>query len=398
MDRANTQVRTLVFEIEGRASDDAIPVVVSTDVVAQMPDGPEILVHTADAIDLKRAPLPIIATHRSGQLNVGLVDNLTINNGQLRGIARFGSRAEAAEYKADVLNRTIRSVSVGYARIKGYFRRSDEVLVVTRWMPTHAALVAEPVDIHAGFFRSLESVPAFEVGAEPLVAVTEVESASRAAALPPQPAATAARKEQQMENEAKAAAEAAEAAKKEREKDEQERAVREARAKNDAKSAGELEGSRVRAIENLCKMNRLDDRYRNMWVNQGLSLEEVSEDILKILEERGKSNPQPASRLGLTAQETQRFSLQRAIAAISTPTPDWKDAGFELECSRSVAKRVGKTMEPTKFFVPFEVMERPLDQQVRQYLEALGARLELVAVFDEEDQRVPINLGKDAAS
>ena len=30
---------------------------------------------------------------------------------------------------------------------------------------------------------------------------------------------------------------------------------------------------------------------------------------------------------------------------------------------------------------------------LRQYLEALGARLELVAVFDEEGRRVPIQLG-----
>src|SRR5205823_14595511 len=30
---------------------------------------------------------------------------------------------------------------------------------------------------------------------------------------------------------------------------------------------------------------------------------------------------------------------------------------------------------------------------LRQYLEALGARLELVAVFDEEGRRVPIHLG-----
>jgi len=35
---------------------------------------------------------------------------------------------------------------------------------------------------------------------------------------------------------------------------------------------------------------------------------------------------------------------------------------------------------------------------LRQYLEALGARLELVAVFDDEDQRVPIHLGKDTAA
>lgn len=35
---------------------------------------------------------------------------------------------------------------------------------------------------------------------------------------------------------------------------------------------------------------------------------------------------------------------------------------------------------------------------LRQYLEALGARLELIAVFDEEERRVPINLGKESAA
>lgn len=35
---------------------------------------------------------------------------------------------------------------------------------------------------------------------------------------------------------------------------------------------------------------------------------------------------------------------------------------------------------------------------LRHYLEALGARLELVAVFDDEDRRVPIQLGKDDAA
>jgi predicted XRE-type DNA-binding protein len=35
---------------------------------------------------------------------------------------------------------------------------------------------------------------------------------------------------------------------------------------------------------------------------------------------------------------------------------------------------------------------------LRNYLEALGARLELVAVFDDEERRVPINLGQDSAA
>jgi DNA-binding XRE family transcriptional regulator len=35
---------------------------------------------------------------------------------------------------------------------------------------------------------------------------------------------------------------------------------------------------------------------------------------------------------------------------------------------------------------------------LRQYLEALGARLELVAVFDDDDRRVPVHLGRDSAA
>jgi DNA-directed RNA polymerase specialized sigma subunit len=35
---------------------------------------------------------------------------------------------------------------------------------------------------------------------------------------------------------------------------------------------------------------------------------------------------------------------------------------------------------------------------LRDYLEALGARLELVAVFDEEGRRVPVHLGKESAA
>lgn len=35
---------------------------------------------------------------------------------------------------------------------------------------------------------------------------------------------------------------------------------------------------------------------------------------------------------------------------------------------------------------------------LRDYLEALGARLELVAVIDDEDRCVPVHLGKEPAT
>src|SRR3990167_3982167 len=140
--RQLSQTRSLVFDVAARSADsESIPVVVSSDAPVEMPDGPELLVHTRDAIDLTRAPLPIIATHKSGQINVGIVDGLRAENGKLRGDARFGSRAEAIEYRADVLSGIIRSVSAGYRRIDARVRK-DGVLVTTRWMPTHVAMVA----------------------------------------------------------------------------------------------------------------------------------------------------------------------------------------------------------------------------------------------------------------
>lgn len=35
---------------------------------------------------------------------------------------------------------------------------------------------------------------------------------------------------------------------------------------------------------------------------------------------------------------------------------------------------------------------------LRDYLEAIGARLELVAVFDDDERRVPVHLGKEPAA
>jgi DNA-binding Xre family transcriptional regulator len=45
----------------------------------------------------------------------------------------------------------------------------------------------------------------------------------------------------------------------------------------------------------------------------------------------------------------------------------------------------------------FENAEDVRISTLREYLEALGARLELIAVFDDEPRRIQINLGKDAA-
>jgi len=333
-DRKNLQVRTFAFEVDERAAaGDGIPVVVSSDAVVDMPDGPEILLHSPEAIDLQRAPLPIIATHRSGQVNVGVIDNLTVSGGRLRGMATFGTRPEAAGYRDDVVNRIIRSVSVGYARIKGNIR-SDGVLHTTRWMPTHTALVAEPADINAGFFRELDSLPEFKI---------EVT----------QPAAPAASERKTMTVETQAAAGSS--------AEVETRAAAQPQQPT-GERAVEMERSRRRGIENICKANKIDDNLRDYWIGTGLSIEQLSDDVLKVIEERSKNAPKSEAAIGLSEKEAQSFSFFRAIRAVVDK--NWNNAGFELEASRAVAQRLGKMQDPNKFFVPFEVQRARRDLTV----------------------------------
>ena len=342
------QTRYFDFEIDERAAPgDGIPVVVSTDAVVEVADGPEVLVHTDSAIDLSRAPLPIIVTHRGGQISVGIVDGLRPVGGKLRGEAKFGARPEAAGYEADVRNKTIRSVSVGYARISAQYDARG-VLITNRWMPTHCAMVAEPADTGAGFFR--EALPRFELRqGEP--EPDDTFAAAPAAPALNQPAARAAQpKESNVDDNTQAAAGA-------NADNLQARGLPQPQG-TQGNQALEMERMRRRGIENLCKANGIEDGTRDYWIGAGLGLDAISDDILKIVQERGKANPQSQAKLGLSDGETRNYSLVRAIRAAYEN--NWSQAGFELECSREIAKRLDKVPDATRFFVPFEVQARSM--------------------------------------
>ena len=340
--RTSTQTREFTFDLSARGAGDAIPVVVSSDSVVEVADGPEILVHTTAAIDLSRAPLPIIATHRGGQVNVGIVDSLAIVGGQLRGLARFGTRPEAAGYREDVLAGIIRSVSVGYARITARIRK-DGVMVTERWLPSHAALVAEPADINAGFFR--------ELGARPIQFQPDDDGPAAAAPLTPPPAAPAATPEgaTMADQETTAGASADHGA-------HTRAALPPLPQGSTGNRALEMEQGRRRGIENLCRANKIDDNIRDHWIGTGLAIEAITDDLLQIIEQRGKNAPKSDAALGLSEGETRRFSLFNAVRA--TADKNWTKAGFELECSRAIAQKLGRVPDPNRFFVPFEVQHR----------------------------------------
>ena len=122
-------------------------------------------------------------------------------------------------------------------------------------------------------------------------------------------------------------------------------------------SAVEHEKRRIQAIKNLAEANNIPDQTRDGWITQGYDLQQVSEDILRIKAERSKNTPK--TKIGITEIETQRYSLIKAIRAAYEQK--WDNAPFELECTRTVAQTLGKVVDPKRFYIPYEVLERGVD-------------------------------------
>jgi len=115
------------------------------------------------------------------------------------------------------------------------------------------------------------------------------------------------------------------------------------------------ENRRISGIDSLVRVNNIDQAQRDLWVTSGTQLDGVADDLVKILEVRGKSAPQRA-RLGLSAREAESFSIRKAIYGCAMQ--NWKDAGLEAECSRELANKLGRHVENNRFLVPYEIQER----------------------------------------
>lgn len=118
----------------------------------------EVLSHDKKAIDLGRAPLPLIERHDGNTLPIGLVENVRIVDRKLKGEVRFGSSARAKEIEADVDAGIIRNLSVGYSIQETSETRDNKqlTLTATRWAPHEVSVIAMGADANAGFGRKLD--------------------------------------------------------------------------------------------------------------------------------------------------------------------------------------------------------------------------------------------------
>ena len=154
---ARRLLRAIAIEqLTEKVADDApIPCTIATQTPVQRFGTAEVLDCSATGVDLSRSPLPLIISHDSQQLSIGLVENLRAMGDRVVGEVRFASSSEAQQVRTDVLGGIHRSLSVGYAHLDD--GTPIEGGLMYRWQPYEVSIVSVPADPQAGFFRSLNT-------------------------------------------------------------------------------------------------------------------------------------------------------------------------------------------------------------------------------------------------
>jgi len=146
-------METRIFQIgEIREDTRTALATLSTEYPVGRHDGDEVLSHSPDAVDLSRAPLPLIVGHDGARLPVGLVENIRIEGKSLKGVLRFSKNAD--EIWNDVRDGILRNLSIGYRIIKRV--KTQTGYLATRWEVFECSLVSAGADPMAGIGRNLK--------------------------------------------------------------------------------------------------------------------------------------------------------------------------------------------------------------------------------------------------
>lgn len=280
--------------------------------------GNEILSHDKNAADLSRLNdgAPLLFNHNMDEI-IGVVERAGIDSKAKRGtaIVRFADTARAREVMGMVNDKILRNVSFGY-RINEMQDEGKDTYRATKWQPYEISLVTVPADPSIGVGRS--------VTAEECDVIVHRNH---------QPAAAAATStEVKMTQENTAAAPAVD-------------------IKVVQGEAIQAERARIATISALGEKFGNTDLARSL-VDGGKSIDEARAAFLEVVGQRNaKPVQEGAADLPLSDKEKRDYSVVRAIRA--AVTGNWKDAGFERECSEAIAKRTGK--ETAGFFMPLNI-------------------------------------------
>ena len=136
-----------------RAESRTVQASLSSEYPVRRYDGDEILSHKPEAVDLSRAPLPLLRAHDNSSLPCGVVEGLTVEGGKLRGTIRLSGNEDGL-WK-DIQDKIIRNLSIGYRILEKVKTKTG--FLVTKWLPYEVSLVGAPADNTIGINRSINS-------------------------------------------------------------------------------------------------------------------------------------------------------------------------------------------------------------------------------------------------
>ena len=291
------QTRSLTLEVKptGESDSRTLSFSFSSELPVERWWGAEVLSHEPESADLSRLNngAAFLWNHDRDRV-LGVLKSAWIEDDR-RGYCtiRWSAEEEAQRYKRQVDDGILSCVSFAYS-IQDLREVSDK-FIITRWTPLEVSLVSIPADPSVGIGRAYQTK-------------IEVEDI----------------RERVMSEGA-------------------EININEVRAQE-----RQQERDRIASITALGKRHNLPELAEQL-ISNGTSLADARAAILERIENRQQEPvAQPVNPLGLSEKEQKSYSIIRAVQACVEK--DWSKAGFELECSREIEKRSGRSA--SGFFVP----------------------------------------------
>lgn len=288
----------------------------SSDVPLKRWWGTEILSHDAGAVRLQRVQggaAPLLFNHDKND-PIGMVSAGRLQDGRLH-IDTTLFETDRAREVLTMIDGGLRNVSLSYD-IHTLQEAKGARYTATDWEPLEVSIVTIPADPGVGIGRDKDQ-------ATKPVRIVRAHSST---------ANTASKEVITMTQAANAAV--------------------------DSADVTEIEQRRIAAISKLSRANKIPSQVEKRWIETGSSLEDVSDDLLKILEERGKQSNTPAM-LDMERKDVRKYSVLRMLRAMHSK--DWSKAGLELEAHKAVMARM-KTSPRSEHsaFVPLDVQVRDM--------------------------------------
>ena len=140
--------KKIELEIRGADSYEAIA---SSEFPVERDGIDEVLIHTEEAIDLSRFPVPLLVNHNMDN-QIGVVENPRIENGKLKVSIRFTNDALGKQYEEDVIDKVRNNLSIGYKILKS--KIINGINEVCNFLIMEVSSVPVPADPTATFRKS----------------------------------------------------------------------------------------------------------------------------------------------------------------------------------------------------------------------------------------------------